>query len=543
MDKGVFKGNSIDHVATYLFVFIFYAYLISISLPNIYNVDQYFQRFEVTKSIVEIYDLSIPEGSNGIKGIDGRTYSLYGLWWSLLAVPFYAVGKIIGRSPEILVSMLNPLAGAATVTLVFYFAIALGYSRRSSLVVAIFYGLGTFAWPMAKQPFDHIVETLFVLLAIYFMYLHLVKKTHKELVISALCLGVAVNTRLSSILAVPALLFMMGTDCGGHARFPRSGMLFIRKMAIFTASLTPFAFLLLWYNYYRFGSIFETGFQLLASRTGLDFFSGTPLLTGLRGFITSPGKGFFYYSPIALFFFFSFISFYKKHPRLATTFVLLVISYIFFLSKNIYWHGDWAWGPRYLLPITPFLIIPIAALLDSDAWLTNKLALTALVYSVFLLSLAIQFAAVSVHYYNYFLRLRMDKTVSISSIGGIGVPTIYEPPQDMYFDWKRSPILAQFNFIYEIGTRLNNNKFNQKNEIKLEEKRLNAGLPQNNEVGYTLIHRNFEETERLTPFWVYDYWWFYLYILYSNIAGFVVVFILLVICAFNCSQMFKLSRR
>ena len=113
----------------------------------------------------------------------------------------------------------------------------------------------------------------------------------------------------------------------------------------------------------------------------------------------------------------------------------------------------------------------------------------------------------------------------------------------MYFDWKRSPILAQFNFIYEIGTRLNNNKFNQKNEIKLEEKRLNAGLPQNNEVGYTLIHRNFEETERLTPFWVYDYWWFYLYILYSNIAGFVVVFILLVICAFNCSQMFKLSRR
>ena len=69
-----------------------------------------------------------------------------------------------------------------------------------------------------------------------------------------------------------------------------------------------FAGLVLWYNYYRFGSIFETGFQLLAAKTGIDFFSGTLFLTGLRGLLTSSGKGFFYCSPIAIFFLLLYLS-------------------------------------------------------------------------------------------------------------------------------------------------------------------------------------------------------------------------------------------
>jgi hypothetical protein len=230
------------------------------------------------------------------------------------------------------------------------------------------------------------------------MYLHASKNAIMQLILSALCIGFAMNTRLVSILALPALLVMMGAGCGVNSSLAENTKVFFRKLVIFLSVLLPFAVLVLWYNYYRFGSIFETGFQLLAAKTGLDFFSGTPFFTGLRGFLTSPGKGFFYYSPIAIFFFFAIISFYKKCRWAAISFILLILSYLLFLSRNIYWHGDWAWGPRYLLAITPFIILPIAELLDSALWRKNNPFIKLPVYVVFILSISVQILAISVHF-------------------------------------------------------------------------------------------------------------------------------------------------
>src|SRR3989304_8651307 len=304
MPKGLSEGGRIKVNAIYLFIFVICIYFVSLSSFPL--IDQFVSRYEVTKAIVERFDLSIPEGNqSNIKGVDGRSYSLYGLGWPILAAPLYIIGKIFSREPVIYVFLLNPLAGAATVTLVFLFSIALGYSRRVSLVVAIFYGFGAFAWPLAKHPFVHVVETLLVLLSVYFMYLHISKNAIIQLFLSALCMGFAINPRLVSVLALPALFVMMGADCGVKYSLADYIRVFLRKMAIFMLVLFPFAGLVLWYNHYRFGSIYETGFQLLAVKTGLDFFSGTSFLTGLKGFLASPGKGFFYYSPIAIFFFFA----------------------------------------------------------------------------------------------------------------------------------------------------------------------------------------------------------------------------------------------
>jgi hypothetical protein len=59
----------------------------------------------------------------------------------------------------------------------------------------------------------------------------------------------------------------------------------------------------------------------------------------------------------------------------------------------------------------------------------------------------------------------MDKTVSINAIDGYGL-MIYLPPPGIYFEWKRSPILAQFRYVYEIGKGLWDNKSLQPSENK-----------------------------------------------------------------------------
>jgi len=528
MRDGLSEKEKVRQIAIYLFSFVTIIYFISLSIgPNIHIIEHYNQRYEVTRSIVEKFDVAIPYSKGSvIKGIDDRYYSLYGLGWSILAVPFYIAGEFIGTSTHFFVSILNLLAGSATVTLVFLFTIALGYSRRGSLIVAIFYGLGTFAWPLAKQPFDHIVETLFVFISVYLMYLHTMKKTIGHLILSGLCLGIAINIRLVPILALPALLVLMGAGCMGadydaKDRLAEYSKVFFRKIVIFMMVLLPFAGLVLWYNYYRFGSIFETGFQLLAAKAGVDIFSGTPLLTGLRGFLMSPGKGFFYYSPIAILFFFTIRPFFKKHRWPSIAFILLILSYLLFLSRNKWWHGDWAWGPRYLLAITPFVILPIAELLDSVRWRKNNSFIKFPVYVVFTLSLLIQISAVSVHFFNYFEHLQIYQNVQFNLVKAEGALDIQTLPPEVYFTWADFPILVQLKEIKRIVT--------EKKYYQYKEPPQNATIAEKLK-SHPSIH-------------ILDFWWFYIYSLERSFVGFISLIIFLILASVLGIRMTKLSRR
>src|SRR3989304_8708678 len=117
MPKGISEGGKIRFIAIFLFTFVICVYFVSLSSFPL--IDQFVSRYEVTKSIVERFNLSIPEGNqSNIKGVDGRSYSLYGVGWPILAAPLYIIGKIFSREPGIYVFLLNPLAGAAPVTLV-----------------------------------------------------------------------------------------------------------------------------------------------------------------------------------------------------------------------------------------------------------------------------------------------------------------------------------------------------------------------------------------------------------------------------------------
>lgn len=502
-------------IAFNLFVFFTSVYLLTASGLNFHYTDASRLRIEVVRSIVERLDLSVT-GNIGIIGDDGRECSWVGLGSALLAVPFYIAGKLTG-APENAVSVMNQLVGAATVVLVFFFSISLGYSRRVSLLVSIFYGLGTLAWPQAKHPFDHPVETFFVLLSVYFMYLYTVnKKKFSRLLFSAFSLGIAFITRPTSILVMPSLSILI---IGYYLRvsgFKETTRLIARDAVLFSMAFIPFLGLSLWYNHYRFGSVFETGYSLMATRAGINFFTGTSLLTGVSGFLISPAKGFFYYSPVAILFFFSIRSFIKKHPGLGVSFIFIMLSYLLFLSKNIYWHGDWAWGPRYILVITPFLIIPIAELFDSDTWREKNL-LRVVVYSILAVSLVIQIAAVSVDFNKYFVNLQIEENVKFTVAQGDGIQPIVEPPIGTYFNWHRSPLLSQFRFIYEIAGKIKDYKYLEPPEDA------------------TLVEKI--KTDPIIN--VFDFWWLYKYFKDGSHYGFILALLLVLVAIYSATKIWK----
>lgn len=484
-----------------LFIFFFLIYLLTASAQNFYKYESSQIHLAVTRSIVENFDFSVPAGQ-GLRGADGRDYSWLGLGYPLFAIPFYLLNKLVGGMPGFAISLINQIFGALTAVLVFLFSLHLGYSKRASFLTSLFYGLGTFAWPYTKQPFDNVLETFFLLLSIFNMHLFYDRGKTKSLLISASCLGFAFLTRPTSVLAIPSIFILLILHRTVKTGFKEYAGVLMRDVGLFSMTFLPFLLVSFWYNYYRFGSIFETGYTLIASQTRLDFFSGTPILTGLYGFLASPGKGFFYYSPVAVLFLFSINLFRKRNPAAAVSFISIMLCYLIFLSKNIFWHGDWAWGPRYLLAITPFVIVPIAAILDSDVFLNKNLA-KGFIWHVFLISVVIQILAVSVEPNKYFHDLR-EKNIKFVELRVSGVQPIIEPNPEAYFDWKLSPLISQFKFF--VGIVKNMNEFSY---------------------GDTATKPIYLHTKKPDPSMnLIDIWWIYKYYIENTICGFYAAFLL-----------------
>ncbi len=478
-------------------LFIFFAAIYFLTAPgsNIRDTDAGELRFEVARSIVERFDFNIPE-NRGIKGIDGRDYSWVGIGSALLSVPFFLVGKLLGAPPEKFIMIINILFGAALCVIVYKFAFYLGYTARASFLTSVFFGLGTFAWPLAKQPFDHIIETFFVLLSVYSAYRYLGTNRVLYLLISASSFGFAFITRHTSVLIIPALI-IMAIYYYRISFFKTNLKQVLIAIFLFSIVVLPFLALIFWYNYYRFGSIFETGYSLAAKRAGINYFWGTSILTGMSGFLISPGKGFFYYSPVAMLFFFSIKGFFTRHRALSVCFIVIMLSYLLFLSANMFWHGDWAWGPRYIFVLTPFLIIPLAGLFDSEKWMRKKFLRTT-VYLVFGVSFIIQIAAVSVYFYKHFIDSQLSNKIEFVMISTEGIQPSYTPLPETYFQLRNSHLLAQFGYIYEISRKIKTYRYYEPPEDSPVIEKIKSSLPMN----------------------VFDFWWLFYYFQYGSYFGF-----------------------
>ena len=89
-----------------------------------------------------------------------------------------------------------------------------------------------------------------------------------------------------------------------------------------------------------------------------------PILTASFGLLFAPGVGLFIFSPILLTVFFSFPDFFRKNKSECLLFSSFLVLNIVYHADMTFWHGLVAWGPRYLLMVVPFLLIPLGASLE-----------------------------------------------------------------------------------------------------------------------------------------------------------------------------------
>jgi hypothetical protein len=188
-----------------------------------------------------------------------------------------------------------------------------------------------------------------------------------------------------------------------------------------------------WYNYVRFGSVFESGYGLSTATSlgGHGLFESSPLPT-LAAMLFSPGKSIFLYNPVLLLFPLCVYGYYRRHKVVALAVTAAIVSNFVFHSFFTAWAGDYAWSIRYQVPVLPFLILPMVVLFGTAAKTMTKI----LVISLISISCVLQLASVV---YNFNLEYVQN-------------PNHHVIAGDYVWDWSQSHLRKRFeNIIVHIA--------------------------------------------------------------------------------------------
>ena len=277
----------------------------------------------------------------------------------------------VGRSEyfeHLVVGWRNPLLSALTAALIVLTARRLGASRRSAWLTGLSYGFCTFAWPQARSTLSGVQTTFFLFLAfhelirIHESFQRYLRPPRVSLVVFGAALGAAFLTR--SLTAPVLLVLLVSMVFVLHAGYRRLGEGF-RILDPAWAALPALAALglFLWTNKERFGDPWESGYGDVVTWEG--YFNYPPHL-GLLQILATPGRGLLWFAP-AIVLSGVWVRHLQKRGEWRLSLMLLgvVLAVLVPVSMTVGWHGAWSYGPRYALPLLPFLWVCIAPALDT----------------------------------------------------------------------------------------------------------------------------------------------------------------------------------
>lgn len=303
-------------------------------------------------------------------GPDGDLYSRKGLGMTLLALPFVWAGLLWDRLGLVQTSLLLvPILTAATGALVYRAGARLGWQRATAVATALGFGLATMAWPYTQEFFSDPVCGFGLFAAFYGLLAFSQSGRQGYLWMGGAAWALAYLARSINLVTLPIFLVGLWVVLDLRVRLARrhsdrheahTWRTVIEKqwrpMVSFLIPVVLAGLVSLWWNWARYGSIWESGY--VETET-----FGAPWLFGLYGLTLGPARGFFWYNPILLLAFPGAIWFWRHARRTLLIIVALALTYLLLYAKWYMWHGGYSWGPRFLVPLLPFV-----TLLAGPAW-------------------------------------------------------------------------------------------------------------------------------------------------------------------------------
>jgi 4-amino-4-deoxy-L-arabinose transferase-like glycosyltransferase len=369
----------------------------------------------------------------GLFNAQGDLYAKKAPLVAWLAVPIYALAGLARFGQVQAALLLNALIVALTGGVVFRFATRLGYTTCVAVWAALLLGLGTSALVYAKYLFSEPVAGLGFLLAAEAVW-----RARNEgaagghtLALGGVGLGAAVLTNPVNAVFVP--IFFVALVVPFRAGSLRSVVRLLWPLALALAVMA------IW-NAARFGNPFVAGYHF---ESGEGFTS--PLRISLPGMLFSPARGLVWFVPATLLALAGLASFARRHTRLAAVSLVLIAGHVLVFSAWWMWWGGWGWGPRFLVPIMPFVVLSALPVLEAAR---RRITVRALVVVVFSASVAVQVLGASVGFDEY------EDIMTKTHLRGDPEGDLYTYGLDMLWSWPHSPLVGHADLLRKGNTDL-----------------------------------------------------------------------------------------
>lgn len=393
-----------------LFLFFFSIYAFTMS-GNIQYGDE-IEKYRVAQSIVDRQEFSFrPTAQRNEIGSGGRTYSIYELGQTIFQVPFYALAKIVhsffpqpdvNRIGFLIVGFLNPLLTALTCVVLFKTCLVLGFRSKTSLALTLVFGLATIAWPYSRGFTREPLMGLLLLFSFYAVWRFRQTNSIGWLFAVGVAAGYLMFTKLiqgTAVLIFLAYILVLIHRGGKRAGMDPNQMIraILKGVVLFLFPVMILVALQILYAWARFGTLYSGvgGTKYNPLDWILFLLPMSEPVVAAVGLLFSLDKSVFLYSLPALLFLVFWFKWFQREREAALVLLALVLgAFVTDISRPDWDGGSW-WGPRYLVQITPLLIIPIGVLesAENSARRVWKLALILLFAAGFLVSAAGAFSS------------------------------------------------------------------------------------------------------------------------------------------------------
>lgn len=370
--------------AVRLFWFFFALYALT-SSGNAFRVPDEFEVYFQTEHLVDAGDISVPQtlaiaqGGQPILygkiGLDGRPYAPYGPGIAYLIAPFHVAGRLIAhaagvpRRPlpggiawEFLVGGITMLAMAFAAALAVAgchrACRALGATVSQSLAVAFLLGAATVLWPYGTTLYSEAWQAAAFIWAAALM----IEGRAEPAGASARIAGAATLLALAGLTKPTSLVFAPGFVVAAlldpHVgRTPRW-----RTAVALSAGIAVGVLVQAGWNVARFGHALDFGYNLGGTVAVLPArsFALEDIPRGLVLQLLTPGKSLFVWAPPLLVSLLALSACWPRERGLVLGLVTAASAALLFYAAFLTPEGGYAHGPRYLVPLVPLLMLPLA---------------------------------------------------------------------------------------------------------------------------------------------------------------------------------------
>ncbi len=310
----------------------------------------------------------------GVHGRNGKLQSWYGIGQSLLLLPADLVGTYVERLPvfgnyngndpsvkNVFVSYtINILVTVLTAMVCFRFLRQLNFGVRDCVAGVLALLLLTTHLHYTQNMMENNYIFLLTLTGLSYQYEWVCSGSRRALLIGSSAFGLNLLTRLTTGMdllagAVFVLLVLWFEGIRGSALWDRCRSYIAVALPLYLF----FGLLDRLYQYYRFGSFFNTYVSVVAREArqreptlAVGYPWETPFHVGFFGALFSPEKSIFLFDPLLVVMILLAAVAWKRFNPAVKAYVisgfLLLLGYISFYARYTVWSGDFSWGDRYV---------------------------------------------------------------------------------------------------------------------------------------------------------------------------------------------------